>query len=167
MTRCHPHQKEGNSFTQINFQILKPFLCDFWGRFQIEATIPQLRTFHVDVQQNSSIVYVLGYDIFECHAIFRSIGNHLQQKNHVHDIMPLNCRGDKCYAYLCIGSTIEAPERPLPYLNGSKTWLINIEAKLSTWQDIAYMNMNKRCSRNKCPRGQSNLFMTKLWSHIT
>ena len=35
--------------TQISSQVLKPLFCDFLGSFAIEAVVPQLCTFNMDV----------------------------------------------------------------------------------------------------------------------
>ena len=62
-------------------------------------------------------------------------------------MMPLNLEGDKCQVWLVEHSHCKLVESTLPYLNWSK--IANyVESKLSTWQNIAYLNMNKRCSWN-------------------
>ena len=43
-------KRGGNIPTQISSQILKPLFCKlFWEALQFEATLLQLRTFHMDL----------------------------------------------------------------------------------------------------------------------
>ena len=97
--------------TRIGSQSLKPLFCDYVGSFAIESMVPQLNTFHMDlhppthVQLNKCSSRSLRYVAFECHANFRSIGNHTthrdQPKKRVLDMLPLNCIGDHCQVLVC------------------------------------------------------------------
>ena len=86
-------QKRGNIHTQINPQTLKALFCDFlkslcnlrlWCHNYTTST---WKATHQHMSNWNYINKCLGYVVFESHAIFQTIGNHLSQS--------LNCKGDK------------------------------------------------------------------------
>jgi hypothetical protein len=49
MTKVTLIRKRGNTPTQISSQIVKPLFCYLWKTLQFEATVSQLRTFHMNL----------------------------------------------------------------------------------------------------------------------
>ena len=152
-TKCYPRSKEGQ-YTQISWN---HYFVIFWEALQFEVAVPQLCTFLIDLhpptcRTTKSNGRCLGYGAFDYHANFQidweSFAHRDQQKKHMFRICcPLERGCDNV-------KLVFVDWFPCNQLRAhSHVWINqkianSIKSKLSTWQDIAYMNMNKSSWNN-------------------
>ena len=161
-------QKRGNKPTQINSQLLKPSFYDYlesfaiWGSNTTSTHLPHGFTPTNTCPTKNSINRYLSYVAFECQANFQiTWGSFAHRDQH-----------KKCLRYVA-----PEPQRWQMSIFGSWTdsfvnqlrahshiWvnpnLTNfIESKLSMWQNIANLNMNKRSSWNN----QETIELHYIW----
>jgi hypothetical protein len=154
MTTCYPHSKEGE------IHIFKP-THKSWNRYsksfgealQCDVAVAQLHTFHMDlqppahVQLKNSNGRCLEYATFECHANFQINWEpfpHMDQQNRCVVNVALKSRRWQMSNLDSWSDSIVNQLRAHSYIWIDPKFIDSIASKLSTWYDIADLNLNKR-----------------------